>query len=694
MERRKLLLGQIFIFTIIFFNGAFSQTANFTADIYEGCNPLTVKLTNTGSTGSDYIYHWNFNDGNISSAEDTTYTFNNPNINSANGEYNVTFTITNKNTLASNSITKSILVKQTPFADLLIDSTNACVNGDVEFKTGFDPRESAFWDFGDGTFSNEYISQYVYHSYKSNGTYNVRFTTFFEECSDTTNYLITIKGPVANFSMSQTEACIDDTIIFSLDGGSVGVTSYDWDFDGKIISDQSVVSNTYSASGLFFAQLNISGPSGNCMIDDTIDIVNIIADFSFVDNRFCDQQLISFQSTSVGNDSSRWDFGNGNTPFGNNVADSFSIGAHTIKLKVYNIEIGCSDSIQKEITVSRVPSLSLKNDTIICGGKAIKLTATTDAHKITWVPARGLSSSSIFNPSAMLDSTITYYVTVTDTNTNCREFGQIRIDVTDQISDEIVEIFPSDTTICYGRNLLLNAVSNAHQIQWTPEKWLNNPTIFNPIVTPTDSVTYYVTVTDTSTNCRQYGQTHINVFAETTTENIYVIPNDTNIFIGDTLQLIAVDEDSLTRTMNFKWSPVESIINCVNCKTPIVLPLQTTTYILNVTDTIACYSPLQFEVLVNVLEKYIIGVPDAFTPGNDDINNYIKVDGKGIKKFIEFRIYNRWGTEVFYTDDMSIGWDGTYNGKLQTMDSYAYVIKAEMWDNNIITKKGTFTLLR
>jgi gliding motility-associated-like protein len=95
-----------------------------------------------------------------------------------------------------------------------------------------------------------------------------------------------------------------------------------------------------------------------------------------------------------------------------------------------------------------------------------------------------------------------------------------------------------------------------------------------------------------------------------------------------------------------------------------------------------------------VTEEYILGVPDAFTPNGDQVNDIIKVDGWGIKKLLEFRIFNRWGNEVFYTDDINTGWDGYLDGKLQSQGTYMYIIKAEMWDDNITTLQGSFSLLR
>jgi gliding motility-associated-like protein len=70
------------------------------------------------------------------------------------------------------------------------------------------------------------------------------------------------------------------------------------------------------------------------------------------------------------------------------------------------------------------------------------------------------------------------------------------------------------------------------------------------------------------------------------------------------------------------------------------------------------------------------------------------VHGWGIKELIEFRIYNRNGNEVFFTDDINTGWNGEYDGKPQISGTYLYQIKAEMWDDSIKTINGTFNLLR
>ena len=91
----------------------------------------------------------------------------------------------------------------------------------------------------------------------------------------------------------------------------------------------------------------------------------------------------------------------------------------------------------------------------------------------------------------------------------------------------------------------------------------------------------------------------------------------------------------------------------------------------------------------------------AFSPNGNNINEKIFPVGSGLKKVIEFKIYNRWGQLVFENYDFypaynneSPGWDGTFNGKDQNADTYVYYIKAETVIGTIIEKKGAFSLIR
>ena len=56
-------------------------------------------------------------------------------------------------------------------------------------------------------------------------------------------------------------------------------------------------------------------------------------------------------------------------------------------------------------------------------------------------------------------------------------------------------------------------------------------------------------------------------------------------------------------------------------------------------------------------------------------------------------IYNRWGEEIFYTDNSELGWDGTYKNKDCQDGMYIWVIVFKCLDK-IERKTGHIMLLR
>ena len=694
MVKRLFIITQVLIFMIFALTITYSQViANFSADDTLGCDPLTVHFTNT-STGSNIIYKWYFGDIDTLYTKNPTFTFSNPG--GLEKIFPVTLIVIDTLHHDTASLTKNITVLLKPSAKLDIDTSNSCVNGDVIFHTGFDPKDSVLWKFGDGTIrreSNEYISQDVYHAYPANGPYNMHYFTFLKICSDTSEYLINIHGPIAGFTMSSSDTCTDSQIKYTMTPIS-GVTSFSWDFGDGHSSTENPAYNHYNLGSSYVTTLFVSGPLGNCIIDDTIIIEEVIAGFKYMDNHFCDSQYVSIQDTSIGKVTHRlWEFGNDSTGTGSVSAQLYSPGSYIIKLKVWN-DLGCSDETQDTIKVNSLPTLGLSHDTIICVGRSIIINAYSNAQKILWTPGSSLNNPTIFSPTAIPDSTTKYYVTVTDTITGCSNYGKLIIFIQDENKphDQPTLMLGRGDTICRGQSIVLSAISNAQRIVWIPGASLNDSTIFNPIAKPETTTLYKATVTDTTTKCRQSGHLKVEVEDQKEIDNLTVFAADTSIKIGeyDTLYII----DGLKRGLNYQWYSGDEQINCNICTPLIVQPLTTTDYKLTVTDSTFCFSPKDFYITINVNEEYLIFVPDAFTPNGDEINKEIKVDGWGIKKLIEFRIFNRWGTEVFYTDNIDQGWDGYYKNKLQSMDSYAYIVKIELYSNQIVMKKGTFSLIR
>lgn len=117
-------------------------------------------------------------------------------------------------------------------------------------------------------------------------------------------------------------------------------------------------------------------------------------------------------------------------------------------------------------------------------------------------------------------------------------------------------------------------------------------------------------------------------------------------------------------------------------------------YTVNVQTVFGCKSTSTAPVNVLIPCEASIWLPDVFTPNGDGINDVLMPVLPGIKKFRCFKIYNRWGQLIFESRDKSKGWDGTYLGKQQPIETYVWQIEGEDIAGKVYTKSGLFSLIR
>jgi gliding motility-associated-like protein len=82
---------------------------------------------------------------------------------------------------------------------------------------------------------------------------------------------------------------------------------------------------------------------------------------------------------------------------------------------------------------------------------------------------------------------------------------------------------------------------------------------------------------------------------------------------------------------------------------------------------------------VCIRPEFIIYFPNAFTPNDDGDNETFTGYGIGIQTF-ELYIFDRWGNMIFFSDDMSLGWDGRVKGHPEICQQDVYVWKAKVTD--------------
>ena len=100
---------------------------------------------------------------------------------------------------------------------------------------------------------------------------------------------------------------------------------------------------------------------------------------------------------------------------------------------------------------------------------------------------------------------------------------------------------------------------------------------------------------------------------------------------------------------------------------------------------------------IEVKGAYNVWIPSSFTPNFDKINDvFIPVFSPyGIDtKHYEFTIFNRWGSLLFNTSNVNVGWDGTFKGEPVNEGVYVFTLKFKDADGVIYDKIGHVTLLK
>jgi gliding motility-associated-like protein len=174
---------------------------------------------------------------------------------------------------------------------------------------------------------------------------------------------------------------------------------------------------------------------------------------------------------------------------------------------------------------------------------------------------------------------------------------------------------------------------------------------------------------------------------------------DTTIKLGDSLLLKALtNADSIK---NITWNPLADSTKCPKgsfCTEQWVRPIRGTVYSATVTDKNGCRVTGQIRVSIN--KNRPVYIPTAFSPNNDNNNDYLMIYGSSVVKSIRrFQIFDRWGEQVFaqqnfQPDNPNFAWDGRHKGRDALPGVYVYWIEVEYQDNTLDILEGDITLIR
>ncbi|MDB3904887.1 gliding motility-associated C-terminal domain-containing protein [Crocinitomicaceae bacterium] len=110
-----------------------------------------------------------------------------------------------------------------------------------------------------------------------------------------------------------------------------------------------------------------------------------------------------------------------------------------------------------------------------------------------------------------------------------------------------------------------------------------------------------------------------------------------------------------------------------------------------------CYDSYSVTLMSN--EVGIVFVPNTFTPDGDEHNQeFVPTVIPGFQMFsYSMKIYNRWGEQVFESNNIDFGWDGSYGSNANQAQEGVYIWKISYHDQNSNERKvlsGHVTLIR
>ena len=660
------------------------------------CAPATVEfeclLTNTNDPIGNV--QWNLISGETEQGNPVSHEY------ADTGYYSIHYMVTTKHgCIDRQSFEDHLHVIAIPDLNAQFDDS-ICISDMVVFSSNVTNSEFTYnWDFGDGEdWSNS--GPVITHHYTAPGRYPVSLKVVGGfGCTDSISYPdgVLVESLEANLLPSyQNFTCYPAEPTFSVITTALPEgtePSFQWNMGNGDILYVENPEYLYNIPGQYNISLEVTTPAGCRQVKNTTVVLSgPTAEIYISDTAICAGDDVTFRMINEQNvQSYQWVVGGGyiyTTPTATHTYDYVpQSGYFPVVLSLTSGE--CSVDITEMIYVYEVDArFGLFADSVeITEGLCEPLSATLVSQSSENTQWRwyqngrrlGTSSDEIpvywTNPSYN-DSTFVISLAVTNEH-NCY----------DSVSHEYV-LFPSphplvsrDTVICLGEevNLLVMGGASYH---WDSPIDDNSPL---QIVEPAEQTTYRVDVfSEKMCQASDSVTVYVIVPVEASVEPEYAAIN-----IGDTVVSLILTESEL----NCRWSPDENVIS-VGCDTLFFFPRESTDYVVRLSDTLGCFES-SFDIHIDVDMRFSLDVPGAFTPLSEgDGNNVVYVRGLGIKHLLQFRIFNRWGEEVFFSDDLNKGWDGTLKGKVQDIDTYSYYVEAEMYDGSIRTKKGNLMLIK
>lgn len=705
-----------------------------------GCSPVTVQFQ--GNVENAVQYHWDFGDGTDTSltGQNFSWTFYNTHPVS-----NMTYTVTRISVSAkgcTDTTRRTVTTRPQTQAVISTIQSEGCTPFTVQFSALNSVNATSYqWNFGDGSPTN--TSTNPNYTFVNNSDtiqkYTVRLIARKQQatnCPDTTEKVITVyPKPEAGFEASTNVGCGPLPIVLT-NNSTGGQTSF-WVMSSGGISDtlfpdlqgkhDTIVDNpNFAAKTIRVDQTVISSFGCTDRTTQNIQIYpNLTAEFT-VDTAGCHPHPVLFQNTSQNHlGTYTWEFGDGSISNQKNPLHLYEnyLGKDTsylVSLTSVSPVGNCIRKTTRRVHVFATPvarfrflsdsTIQLPINTITIGNE----TPYRNQWTYRWTYDDGTSSTDSdaqfthtypLGNEDFLDTNFVMTLIATSPN-GCTD--TLRKTVVVKPGKPVAAFEATPREGCRPLEVQLTSTSSyARKYEWSVVDKEGAPEL---VYTDRDPVIFFETAGLKTVKLKVKGLggqdsiekvDYINVL-ETPRSSFYVDPAPPRTVVApEQPAFFTPYENRLDFTYTWYFGDGDSAVQRTTSHKYASPGSYDIT--LKVQSPSGCFSTDTLKNGVIARGEQILTVPTAFTPNPNGSNGGV-VGGDGDNDVfypftlglngIQMQIFNRWGQVVYQGNELNVGWDGYYKGKLLPADTYVYRIVAHFTNGESQTFIGDVTLLR
>ncbi|MFO7933834.1 MAG: PKD domain-containing protein [Bacteroidales bacterium] len=685
--------------------------AGFTFEEGIRCSPSSVTFNNASVGGTSF--HWDFGDGTDTVTTDmypVDHVFVNPSF-THNSSFQVVLTASNDAGCTS-QITRTVEVYPAIEAAFTASMTEGCHPLEVDFGNLSRGGYTYSWDFGDGASSDEDSPDHTFTNFTDNPvTRQVRLVaTSRFNCTREATVAITIHPkPKARFEIDRAIDCaLFDVPIVNT---SLRADRYYWDFgDGAMLDTSSmgpihhVYDNLTDDIATYMLKLNAVSDYG--CVDSSRQKIYVyprtIADFTS-NEEGCSPFEAHFINESVRGHTYQWDFGDGtsmSTTDPTNVYFNLTGRDTTYLVTLTSTSVhGCVDSLTDTVHVYAQPYAEFIASPThqIYPSADVSITNVTNEGNwgYRWEMGDGSTSSLEDPPVHTYGEWGNYEITLHVASSHCA----------DSVS-HTVRIFPAPAvaefdTLYPGCEPLTVQFTNrslyGDSCRWDFDDGTTSAET-EPVHTFEKYGLYNVKLTVFGEGGRDYAYRQVEVYRMPVVD-FRVSPD------------LVMLPDQITKFFNlskhgssYLWDFGDGNASTDESPSHLYSNLGTFDITLDVWTEDGCTDRLVKPAAVTVIGEGEIYFPNAFKPDMSgpnggyfdqtapERNHIFHPLWEGVAEY-HLEIYNRWGEQLFVSDDVNIGWDGYHNGTLCSQGVYVWKCSGTFVNGEYFIEVGDVTLL-